>query len=48
MIDNKFIAVILLVLLISGAILFLVYQSPVGPLLTLAGVIGYFVFNKKT
>lgn len=47
MIKNKLIAIILLILLISGTILFILYNSPLGTLLVLIGVIGYFVFNKR-
>ncbi|MEE9322908.1 MAG: hypothetical protein V3U72_00015 [Candidatus Aenigmarchaeota archaeon] len=47
MIENKVIALILLILLISGTLLFLLYSSPLGPVLTLIGVIGYFIFNKR-
>lgn len=47
MIENKAIAVILLVFLISGAILFIFFNSPLGPLFSLIGIIGYFVFNRK-
>lgn len=47
MIENKAIAIILLILLISGTILFILYNSPIGTVLVLIGVIGYFVFNKR-
>ena len=47
MIKNKFVAIAILAVLLAGAVLFAVYRSPFGPLLTLAGVIAYFVFNKK-
>ena len=47
MIENKLIAIILLILLISGTILFLLYNSPLGTVLVLGGVIGYFIFNKR-
>lgn len=47
MIENKAIAVILLVFLIAGALLFILYNSPLGPLFTLVGVVGYFIFNRK-
>ncbi|MCK4335504.1 MAG: hypothetical protein KAW40_02140 [Candidatus Aenigmarchaeota archaeon] len=47
MIENKAIAIILLILLISGTILFILYNSPIGTVLVLVGVIGYFVFNKR-
>lgn len=47
MIENKLIAIILLILLISGTILFILYNSPIGTVLVLIGVIGYFVFNKR-
>ena len=47
MIENKLIAIILLILLISGTILFILYNSPIGTVLVLVGVIGYFVFNKR-
>ncbi len=47
MIKNKLIAIILLILLISGTILFILYNSPFGTLLVLIGVIGYFIFNKR-
>jgi cytochrome b subunit of formate dehydrogenase len=47
MIKNRLIALVILAVLITGMVLFAVYRSPFGPLLTLAGVIAYFVFNKK-
>ncbi|UCC91612.1 MAG: hypothetical protein JSV39_04890 [Candidatus Aenigmatarchaeota archaeon] len=47
MIENRFIALILLVILIAGTALFLLYNSPLGTVLVLAGVIGYFIFNKR-
>ena len=47
MIENKIIALILLAFLIAGAALFLLYNSPLGPVLTLIGVIGYLIFNKR-
>jgi predicted RND superfamily exporter protein len=47
MIKNKFVALAILAVLLAGTALFAVYRSPLGPLLTLAGVVAYFVFNKK-
>ncbi|NIO21830.1 MAG: hypothetical protein GTN76_14150 [Candidatus Aenigmarchaeota archaeon] len=46
MIKNKFIAVILLIIMIAGAVLFTVLRSPWGPVITLIGIIGYFIFNR--
>lgn len=47
MIKNKLIAIVLLIIILSGTVLFLLYNSPFGTLLVLIGVIGYFIFNKK-
>ncbi len=47
MIKNKLIAIVLLILLISGTLLFILYGSPLGTVLVLIGVVGYLVFNKK-
>jgi hypothetical protein len=47
MIENKLIAIVLLIIILSGTALFLLYNSPLGTLLVLAGVIGYFIFNKR-
>jgi len=47
MINNKYIALIILVILIAGMLAFAVFRSPLGVILTLAGVISYFVLNKK-
>ncbi|NIO22508.1 MAG: hypothetical protein GTN38_00590 [Candidatus Aenigmarchaeota archaeon] len=47
MIKNKFIAVILLILMVAGAVLFTFFRSPWGPVITLIGIIGYFIFNKR-
>ncbi len=47
MIKNKLVALAILAVLISGTVVFAVYRSPLGPLLTLAGVVAYFIFNKK-
>lgn len=47
MIRNKFVALAILAVLIAGTIVFLLLKSPLGPVLTLAGVLAYFVFNKK-
>jgi len=47
MIENRLIAVVLLIFLIAGAVLFIFFNSPLGPLFTLIGVIGYFIFNRK-
>lgn len=46
MIKNKFIALILLILMVAGAVMFTVFRSPWGPVLTLIGIIGYFIFNR--
>ncbi len=47
MIKNKFIALVILFVLLAGTLVFLVYRSPLGPVLTLIGVVAYFIFNKK-
>ncbi len=47
MIKNKFIALVILFVLLTGTLIFLVYKSPLGPVLTLIGVVAYFIFNKK-
>ncbi len=47
MIKNRLIAVILLIVLISGTLLYVINQSPFGPVLTIAGIMGFFVFNRK-
>ena len=47
MIKNRFVALAILFALIAGTLAFVFYKSPYGPLLTLAGIIAYFVFNKK-
>jgi hypothetical protein len=47
MIKNKLVALAILAILISGTIVFAVYRSPWGPVLTLAGIVAYFIFNKK-
>ena len=47
MIENKLIAIVLLIIILSGTILFILYNSPLGTLLVLIGVIGYFIFNKR-
>jgi hypothetical protein len=47
MIENKLIAVVLLIILLSGTALFIFFNSPLGTVLVLAGVIGYFIFNKR-
>jgi hypothetical protein len=48
MIKNKFVALAILAVLIAGTVVFAVYRSPLGPVLTLAGVLAYFLFNKKS
>jgi|GEM_PF-2078226 len=47
MIKNKFIAVILLILMVAGAVLFTIYGSPWGPVITLIGILGYLFFNRR-
>lgn len=47
MIKNRLIALVILAVLISGTLIFLALRSPVGPVLTLIGVVAYFIFNKK-
>ncbi|MCX6817688.1 MAG: hypothetical protein NTU57_02430 [Candidatus Aenigmarchaeota archaeon] len=47
MIKNKFIALLILAVLITGTVLFAFFQSPLGPVLTLIGIATYFIFNKK-
>jgi len=47
MIRNRFIAVILLIMMVAGAVLFTLYRSLWGPALTLIGILGYFFFNRK-
>lgn len=47
MIRNKFVALAILAVLIAGTAVFVLFRSLLGPVLTLAGVIAYFVFNKK-
>jgi len=47
MIKNKFIAVILLILMVAGAVLFVLLGSPWGPVLTIIGIIGYLIFNRR-
>ena len=46
MIENRFLAFLLLVLMVLGAVLFTIFRSPWGPALTLIGIIGYFLLNK--
>ncbi len=47
MIENRAIAVALLVLVVSGMTLYALYQSPLGPVLTILGAAGFFAFNRK-
>jgi predicted membrane protein len=47
MIENRFIAVILLILMITGAVLFTLFRSPWGPVITIAGIIGFLFFNRR-
>ena len=47
MIKNRLIAIILLIVLISGTLLYVINQSPLGPVLTIAGIVGFFAFNRK-
>jgi putative flippase GtrA len=47
MIKNKFIALGILAVLIAGTVIFALFKSALGPVLTLAGIIAYFIFNKK-
>ena len=47
MIKNKLVALLILAVLIAGTVLFAFFQSPLGPVLTLAVVAAYFIFNKK-
>ncbi len=46
MIENKFLALLLLILMVAGAVLFTIFRSPWGPVLTLIGIIGYFALNR--
>jgi general stress protein CsbA len=46
MIKNKYIAIVLLVLMIAGAVLFTVFRSLWGPIITLIGICGYLLFNR--
>jgi len=47
MIKNKFVALAILLVLVAGTVVFLAFRSPFGPVLTLIGIVLYFVFNKK-
>ena len=47
MIKNRFIAILLLILMVAGAILFTFYRSLWGPVITLVGIVGYFIFNRR-
>jgi hypothetical protein len=47
MIKNVYIAIVLLVFMISGAVLFTVFRSLWGPVITLIGVFGYLFFNRR-
>jgi hypothetical protein len=47
MIKNRFVAIVLLILMVAGAVLFTVFRSPWGPVITLIGIIGYFFFNRR-
>jgi hypothetical protein len=47
MIKNKFVAILLLILMVAGAVLFTVFRSPWGSVITLIGIIGYFFFNRR-
>jgi hypothetical protein len=47
MIKNKFVALAILAVLVAGTVTFVVYRSAIGPVLTIAGVLAYFFFNKK-
>ena len=47
MIKNKFIALVLLAFLVAGAVLFTVFRSPWGPVLTIIGIAGYLFFNRR-
>jgi hypothetical protein len=47
MIKNRFVALAILAVLVAGTVVFLAFRSPFGPVLTLAGIVAYFIFNKK-
>jgi len=47
MIENKLVAILLLILMVAGAVIFTVFRSYWGPVLTLAGIVGYFLFNRR-